>query len=66
MPSLYREAVTTSSLTLPLGGYVGFKQVEEAQPHRGCGASGFDSQGSRDGNPGLEVATASRYMANYD
>jgi len=31
MPNLYREAVTTSSPTLPLGGYVGFKRVKEGR-----------------------------------
>ena len=30
--------------------------------HRGCGGLEFDTQGSRGGNPGLEVTTASRYL----
>jgi hypothetical protein len=57
---MYREAVTTSSPTLPLGGYVGFRRVEEAQPHRGLRRIGIRFHRGRDGNPGLEGTTASR------
>ena len=28
MPDLYREAVATSSPTLPLGGYVGYRRMK--------------------------------------
>src|SRR5438132_9781512 len=60
---LYREAVMTSSPTLPLGGYVGYRHMKWTQPHRGCDGLEFDTQGSRGGNPGLEVETASRYSS---
>ncbi len=47
----YREAVATSSPTLPLGGYVGYRRMkEDATP---SGLRQFDTQGSRGGNPGL-------------
>src|SRR6266498_3005642 len=35
---------------------------KRTQPHRGCGGLELDTQGSRSGNPGLEVITASRYL----
>jgi len=49
--------VAGSAATL---GLVGWKRT---QPHRGWGGLEFDTQGSRNGNPGLEVATASRYFS---
>jgi len=43
-------------------GYVGYRTWKGAQPHRGCGGLEPVTQGSRGGNPGLEVGTASRYL----
>jgi hypothetical protein len=58
----YREAVATSSPTLPLSGYVGCSRKKEDATPSGLSRMEFDTQGSRGGNPGLEVATASRYL----
>gem|GEM_PF-4854526 len=55
----YREAVVTSSPTLPLGGYVGYSTWKRVGVAADCNPS---PQGSRGGNPGLEVGTASRYL----
>ena len=84
---IYREAVATSSPTLPLRGYVGYgRRKEDTTPSSlsekskiakigdtktirrdrktrykaNVGQKKFDTQGSRGGNPGLQVATASR------
>jgi hypothetical protein len=62
MADLYREAVATFSPTLPLDGYVGYRADEEDATPSGLSRIGFDTQGSRDGNPGLKVTTASRYL----
>ena len=60
MADLYREAVVTSSPTLPPGGYVGYRDMKEGATQSGVEANlEFDTQGSL-GNPGLEVVTASR------
>ena len=56
----YRKAVAPCSPTLPLGGYVGFTGMKEDATPSGLRHLGIEIQGSRNGNPGLEVITASR------
>jgi len=69
MVDSYREAVMTSSPTLPLGGYVGYRCMEDGATPMGLRPIGVEAdeisitQGSRGGNPGLVGATASRYMS---
>jgi len=60
----YRDAVSTSSPTLPgFGGYVGSGDTKaDATPSGLRRIEIHITQGSRGGNPGLEVATASRYL----
>jgi len=43
---LYREAVATSSPTLPLGGYVGYQRVKEDTTPSGLRRIGIRYQGS--------------------
>jgi len=56
-----REAVSTSSPTLPgFGGYVGSRDTTRRNLSGLCQLKSDITQGSRNGNPGLEVETASR------
>ena len=59
-----REAVLTFSPTLPLGGYVGYWHMENDATPSGLRRLNLDTPGSRGGNPGLEVLTASRYLVS--